>query len=383
MVRPAGARTDRGRKYDLQVTYGALTATASQAVNYAARANADSMLTIDRSGSMAENSKLASAQAAALLYVDSWRTGDKLGVVSFNDTVSLDLGLTDWTDTPGGGSRQTAFNAINALVAGGNTAIGDAVRKSWNEVKANGVAADDWAVVLLSDGLSNSGESFQAVIAALKAETAKKPVIHAIAVGPDADQTLMQQAANDTGGTYQFVSTPAPASLTAFGAAAAATTTATGSLQLDLDQRYRVIASKIAGQQQVFGLVGPLADGDPSQDLVTIPIENGASELVLSLSWDGGTITPTLRDPNQNVVAAFHGDGRHSVWRCAESRRRAVDAPTRAYHHHPRDQFRGRASDRSAAAVSRPRCPAQQGGDGHLPPYAPRRPHRGRRCPSS
>lgn len=253
-----------------------LTATATNAVDYSSVVDADSILTIDRSLSMADSNKLGSAQDAARLYVDSWRTGDKLGVVSFNDAVVVNLGLTDWTDTPSGGSRQSAFNAINGLTPAGSTAIGDAVRKSWDNIKAAGAPTHDWAIVLLSDGLSNTGEKFEDVIAAVKRATDKKPVIHAIALGPDADQTLMQQAANDTGGTYQFVSAPAMA--------APITAAAAASLPLDLDLRYRVIASKVARQQQVFSSTGPLADGDPDQDLVTIPIENGASELVLSLS---------------------------------------------------------------------------------------------------
>ena len=78
------------------------------------------MVVIDRSGSML-GPKLEAARNAAQLYVDSWRTGDKLGVISFANTPSTDMLLTDWTDAPAGGSRQTAITATINLVAAGGT----------------------------------------------------------------------------------------------------------------------------------------------------------------------------------------------------------------------------------------------------------------------
>jgi Mg-chelatase subunit ChlD len=301
-----------GGLYDLRVSYGGslLSSTQAQAVDYTPRSDADSVLVIDRSGSMGDSGKLTAAQAAARLYVDSWRQGDKIGVVSFNGAPAVSMSLRDWTDAPAGGSRQTAFTAINGLTPTGATAIGDAVRSGWNQITASGNMSHDWALVLLSDGLETAGsESFDTLIGALTDATGKRPAVHAVAVGQDADRLRMQRIASNTGGSYQFISEPG-AALASIGPAA------TGNLQLDLDARYRSIAAKVIGQQQNFSLVGPLSDGVSISDTVPIPIESGAAELLLSLSWAPGSIgTVTLRNPSNAVVAATTFDSRHRTWR--------------------------------------------------------------------
>lgn len=301
-----------GGLYDLQASYGGslLSATQLQAVDYTPRADADSVLVIDRSGSMGDSGKLTAAQAASRLYVDSWRQGDQIGVVSFNSAPAVNLSLRNWTDAPAGGSRQAAFNAINGLTPTGSTAIGDGVRSGWNQITASGNASHDWALVLLSDGLETAGtESFDTLITALTDATGKKPAVHAVAVGQDADRLRMQRIASATNGSYQFISEPG-AALASIGPAA------TGNLQLDLDARYRSIAAKVIGQQQNFSLVGPINDGIAASDTVPIPIESGAAELVLSLSWTPGSIgTVQLRNPSNAVVPATGFDSRHRTWR--------------------------------------------------------------------
>jgi Mg-chelatase subunit ChlD len=336
-------------QYNLQVSYsGILSDTQSLAVDYTPRIDADNILLIDRSGSMLGD-KLAAAKTAAHLYVDSWRVGDKIGVTSFNGAPSNppDMGLTNWTDSPSGGSRATAFNAIDSLVAGGSTAIGDALRSGWNQLISAGNNSHDWALILLSDGKEEGtvNESFDKLIGDLKNATGKRPAVYAVAVGPDADRPRMQRVADVTGGTYQYVSIPAtamptsgpgqpaqanpggtgegflgspssPAGDTAANAANAPL--ATNSLQLNMDARYRMIATKVAGQQQFYSLNGPVNDGNPISDSLTIPVEGSASELVLSLSWDtsSGLIgSVQLRDPNGATVAPFETDNRHYVWR--------------------------------------------------------------------
>jgi hypothetical protein len=301
--------------YDLLADYSSiLSDTNNLAVNYIPRADADNMLLIDHSGSMSDNDKLASAQDAARLYVDSWREGDKLGVVGFDGVSNVDMALLDWTDSPDGGSRQTAFDTIGGLVADGGTAIGDALRDGWDELNDNGVSTHDWALILLSDGEETAGtETFENLIDELSDASGKKPVVHTVAVGPDADRLLMQRAATRTGGTYQYVSEPG-VGLAATGVAA------TGNLRLDMDTRYRAIATEVIGQEQFYSFVGPIPlfeDDNGTTDVVTIPVEGSAATMVLSLSWDGGIFGDiTLRDPDGLIVSPFQTAGnRHVVWR--------------------------------------------------------------------
>jgi Mg-chelatase subunit ChlD len=296
--------------YDLTVNYAAtLSATETKAVQYTPRTDADSVLIVDRSASMLDSDKLTAAKNAAKLYVDSWRSGDKLGVVGFNDTATLALGLTNWTDSPGGGSRQQAITAIDGLTGVGGTAIGDALRKGWDDVDAKGVSTHDWALILLSDGLETAGtEPFADVIADLVATTDKRPVVHTVAIGPDADRLQMQQVANATGGTYQAVSAPDALAHSAVSA---------DQFQLDLDGRYRTIANEVTGLQQSFTMQGPLNDGNDISDVVTIPVESGAAEMVLAWSYAGPffNYNVQLRTPSDVVVPIHKCTTRHCTWR--------------------------------------------------------------------
>lgn len=300
--------------YDLQVRYSTLvTGTQAQAVNYTPRLDADNMLIVDRSGSMAASGKMDAAKAAAHLFVDSWRPGDKIGVISFNELRTVDLSLRNWTtNTVTGGSRQEAFDAVDALTAGGCTNIGDPLRAGWDQLKTLGNAGHDWALVLLSDGkeeCSSPVENFDTMIWKLDTATTKRPVVHSVAIGADADRVRMQRVAAVTGGTYQYVSTPSPL--------LAANSTAAMNMQLDLDYRHRLIAADILGLQPFFKFVGPdLNDGNDKGDIVTIPVEGSAAEMILSLSGSTAGMEWRLNDPFGNRVDEFERDGsRHAVWR--------------------------------------------------------------------
>jgi len=302
-------------QYDLQVKYSTiLTGTQPLAVDYTPRNDADNMLLVDRSGSMGGAGKMDAAKDTARLFIDSWRTGDKIGVVSFNHTPTLEMGLTDWSDSPGGGSRQRAFDKINALTATGGTNIGDSLRMGWDQLTNNGNTSHDWALVLLSDGkeeASTPNETFEAMINNLKNAAGKRPVVHAVAIGPDADRLRMQRIATATGGTYQYVSTPS-ALYTIDGVAAVA------DLQLNLDYRFRMIATNILGQQQFYTQVGPIQDDDAYQDVLNINVESGAAEMVMSLSWVESACCigkVSLMDPNNQAVSPFEIDTRHIIWR--------------------------------------------------------------------
>ena len=137
--------------YRLTAKYGtALTDNEDDALDYTPRNDADSVILLDRSGSMGSDNKLTNAVNAAKLFVDSWRTGDKLGVISFESAVHLDMPVTDWTDTPSGGSRKTAFDWLDSYTASGGTRIGDSIWAGYTELQTNGNTSHDWAVVLLS-----------------------------------------------------------------------------------------------------------------------------------------------------------------------------------------------------------------------------------------
>jgi hypothetical protein len=307
-------------QYDLTVRYSTiLTGTQALAVDYTPRNDADSVLLVDRSGSMSGD-KLTAAKNAGRLYVDSWRVGDKIGLISFNQTISnpVDLPLTNWTEAPAGGSRQQAFDKIGELSPGGGTNIGDTITAGWGQLQGAGNNAHDWALVLLSDGKEEASspttpfaDAVQAIVDAPSGT--KKPVIHAVAIGPDADGPRMQWAAQSTGGTYQYVSLPA--AVAAAGADGLDAAAAANSLKLNIDSKYRYIATEVLGRQQAFSYFGPKDPKGRLEDVV-IPVDKAAAELVLSLSWDA-SLPPgsKLVDPDGNQLLPAVQDTQHRLWR--------------------------------------------------------------------
>ncbi len=192
---------------DLTVRLGDVSASNAQSVSYQIR-HLDQMLTIDRSGSMLEPAaapKIDAARNAASMYVDTARSDDKLGVVSFSgnnnepdDDATLDAMLS--TMTPG--NRATARAKVLGLIADGMTSIGDGVFKSAAEFPIRGTVLGEDHVVLLSDGMENEGRFWANVRAGVIASGVK---VDTIALGPLTDQALLQQIADDTGGTYYYV----------------------------------------------------------------------------------------------------------------------------------------------------------------------------------
>ncbi|WP_028645533.1 choice-of-anchor X domain-containing protein [Nocardioides sp. URHA0020] len=192
---------------DLTVRLGDVSDSNAQSVSYQVR-HLDQMLTIDRSGSMLEPAaapKIDAARNAASMYVDAARSDDKLGVVSFSgnnvepdDDATLDALLSTMTS----GNRDNARIKVLGLTANGMTSIGDGVFKSAAEFPIRGTTIGEDHIVLLSDGMENEGKYWTDVRAAVIAAGVK---VDTIALGPLTDQALLQQIADDTGGTYYYV----------------------------------------------------------------------------------------------------------------------------------------------------------------------------------
>jgi len=301
--------------YDLSVDWSTQTDTASSAVNYTARSDTDNVMVIDRSGSMnfpapPATPKIVDAQKAAKLYVDSWRTGDKIGVVSFAGSASADLTLRDWTET----SRTAAHTAIDDLTAGGLTSIGAGLAEGLAELDDRGAAAHTWALILLSDGLNTTGADIDDFLGDYKTRQdagEQVPEVHTVAIGADANRPDLQKLADRTGGSYHFVSEPESGG----GAAILSAVTPTIFWQ-NLSEIFRVVGERIIRESQV------LAERGKTTQSATIvhpfPVDAGASELVAVVSYRFGEPVIGLRDPNGTLQALFaQVDNEHAVYRIA------------------------------------------------------------------
>lgn len=173
------------------------------AVKYEPQPNRDTMIAVDRSGSMAEYYKWQALSDAVPLYVYLQDVGDTLGLVSFNDEPSLESPLVEWApDLP------VEFeNIIFQLEQTGGTSIGGGLQESLDQLMTNGTPGNGWNIVLLSDGLENeepSIDDFLEIIGSRKEDGDPIPQIHTIAFGPDADQQKLERLAEETNGTYHY-----------------------------------------------------------------------------------------------------------------------------------------------------------------------------------
>lgn len=183
-------------------------------------ASSDTMLIIDKSGSMNNvtsstdsTTKISRAKQAADSFVDtmSQDTNNHIGLVSFSDQNSTTL------DSPLTGAFSTVKSKIDAITAKGNTCTQCGIDKSNQEIHSDGRAGIKKVAILLTDGLANRIENSSttntataeqaALTAAINGNTADGTIFYTIGLGADVNSTFLQNIANQTGGKYYFAPT--------------------------------------------------------------------------------------------------------------------------------------------------------------------------------
>jgi subtilisin-like proprotein convertase family protein len=157
---------------------------------------------IDHSGSMGDQNKMEQAKAAAKLLINLLPLGKaRVGVLVFNDTVTEIqpvIALNTQAD------KDSVKAKISAISPTGNTAIGDAAEQGLAKLLVPAFAKSNRAVLLLSDGISNTGIAPLAVVPSYQnAQIA----LFTFGFGSDADVATLQALALQTGG--KFYSSPA------------------------------------------------------------------------------------------------------------------------------------------------------------------------------
>ncbi len=152
----------------------------------------DIVLTVDRSGSM-DGQPLRDAKKAAKSFLGYLDTSvDKAALVSFSGSARLDQGLTHNFDL--------VRAALDRLSAGGNTAIGDAIKKAADELGSSRHQSNAASVIiLLSDGDNTAGSD-----PLQQAQAAKNQGIRIITIGlgDSVNETLLQQIASSRSDYY-------------------------------------------------------------------------------------------------------------------------------------------------------------------------------------
>lgn len=159
------------------------------------------MQVIDRSGSMGYYEYMEPAKLRAQEMVDILQINDETGVVSFNETASLDhdlIPISSYDD------KDDIKGAIEPLSSGGTTSIGAGVELAQDQFVDDGLPH---AIVLLSDGYSNTAPY------AIDPPDGSDPVvdeefidsgtvIYTIALGATADTDRLETIATTTSGQF-------------------------------------------------------------------------------------------------------------------------------------------------------------------------------------
>lgn len=261
--------------YDLTVSAGGQSDTEAGALRYAdlGANQADVMLVLDRSGSMA-GQPLTDARNAAVLFVDLMKQGDSVGVGSYSSFSTLNYQLTAINDVA---IKTAAANAIRAINSGGSTSIGAGLITGRDQLLGRGNADHGWAIVLLSDGQENASPYVSSVLPTI---TSTKIKIFSVGLG-SVNEDLMNRMATETGGSYFF--TPNSAELASI---------------------YNSISGQVAGRQTLYSFNGSVNAGQTAVHWADV--DPTVKEAIFSVSWNSGSseLDLVLHQPNGRRIDA-------------------------------------------------------------------------------
>jgi Ca-activated chloride channel family protein len=166
----------------------------------------DLVVVMDISGSM-KGDKITTARASLKEFVNLLDDRDRLEIILFNSEM---ITLTDLS--PVGEKRQNVLNRISGIIETSGTRLYDAVELAYQELEAKAEPDHIRAVVVLSDGKDTESElhfdGLMAKIGTASEEGGNAIKLFTIAFGSDADQDILKQMAEATGGR-QYQSDPA------------------------------------------------------------------------------------------------------------------------------------------------------------------------------
>ncbi|XVQ82249.1 YfbK domain-containing protein [Microbispora siamensis] len=162
---------------------------------------------VDVSGSMAEPGRLDLVRRALHTLVDQLVPGDQVSIVSFREEAQVVAEMTAVTYRAEL-HESDLHRAIDTLGAGGSTNLSDGLDTGYR--LAAGAFRQDATnrVILLSDGLANTGETaWQAILDRVSEHAGKKITLLCVGVGREYGDQLMEQLADRGDGAAVYVST--------------------------------------------------------------------------------------------------------------------------------------------------------------------------------
>ncbi len=158
------------------------------------------VLVVDRSGSMSGD-KLEAAKDAARFLAARLGVDDRLGIVTFDDTVDLVLPL-------GPVDTAQAASAIDSIRAGGSTNLSGGWLKGIEEIARGAEVDATRRVLLLTDGQANVGIIDDGQLRKLASGTKAQVATTTIGFGAGFDEDLLQAIADESGGASYYCAGP-------------------------------------------------------------------------------------------------------------------------------------------------------------------------------
>jgi Ca-activated chloride channel family protein len=153
-------------------------------------------LVLDTSGSM-EGAAIAAARDAARALVARMGDHDRVAIIAFHSQSEV---LVPMLALDAGGRRR-ALAAIDGIRATGTTDLGGGLAAGLDELARTRTGAGLERVVLVSDGVPNTGDALGGLV--LRA-TREHVAISALGLGLEFDEALLGRIAQDTGGEYLY-----------------------------------------------------------------------------------------------------------------------------------------------------------------------------------
>jgi len=229
----------------------------------------DVALVIDRSGSMGSYGYMEPAKDAAKTFVGLMEIGDNVAVVSFSTDATINFALTTIESDA---TKTDAQNAISSINSTGSTSIGAGMQAGQGELNKGNTSVHQ-GMVLLSDGYENTSPMVADILPTIPENTD----IYTIALGPDSDQELLNDIANETGGFYSY----SPGSS-------------------DLQAIYNAIRANVTGEQVIASASGLVNQGQTVSEAVQI--DGSVSKAKFSVTWAGSDVDLALTDPNGQII---------------------------------------------------------------------------------
>lgn len=176
---------------------------AADSVERANRAPINLALVLDRSGSMSARRKLEYAKAAAHIAIDQLAPTDRVAIVAF-DSVSTIL-----LPSAPAGDRAALHAVVDGLSPGGSTNVSGGLLDGLAEVQRHLKREHVNRVMLLTDGLSNFGETAPEAFARIADGAAAQGIsVSTMGLGAEFSEDVLVSIAEHAGGRYYYIESP-------------------------------------------------------------------------------------------------------------------------------------------------------------------------------